>query len=47
MGRVIGLVFDEEPKYVCPICGKAYKTAEGLEKHTAKEHSEENRNAEE
>lgn len=44
MGKIVGLVFksvvpDNEVKYTCPICGKEYKTQDGLDKHIAKEHS--------
>lgn len=50
MARVVGLVFPEEDpieepasgeKYTCPICGKEYKTEEGLQKHIADKHPEE------
>ncbi len=32
----------EEPKFLCPVCGREYKSESALEKHIAKEHSEEN-----
>ena len=50
MARVVGLVFPEavpieEPesaeKFICPHCGKEYKTAEGLEKHIKDKHPDE------
>lgn len=50
MARVVGLVFKDaapvketasEEKYTCPICGKEYKTEEGLQKHIADKHPEE------
>lgn len=37
MGKIIGLVF-EKPSFVCPVCGKEYKTEDSLNKHIAKEH---------
>ena len=50
MARIVGLVFPEEApveefasaeKYNCPVCGKEYKTEEGLRKHIAEKHTEE------
>lgn len=42
MGKIIGIIYSEEPeKCACPICGKEYKTQEGLDKHIADKHSEE------
>lgn len=50
MARIVGLVFQEaapvketasEEKYTCPICGKEYKTEDGLQKHIADKHPEE------
>ena len=50
MARVVGLVFPEaahveEPasaeKYTCLVCGKEYKTEEGLRKHIAEKHPQE------
>ena len=50
MARIVGLVFPEaahveEPdsaeKFICPHCGKEYKTEEGLRKHIAEKHTEE------
>lgn len=45
MGRIVGLTFGVKPQGVkpskdcaCPICGKTYKTQEGLTRHTEKEH---------
>lgn len=41
MGKITGLVFpsgEGEKKFVCPQCGKAYKSAENLEKHVAENH---------
>ena len=40
MGRVIGLIIKESPKFVCPECGKEYKTESGLAQHIEKEHGE-------
>lgn len=39
----IGLINDEEPQetpaaFVCPHCGKEYKSAAGLKSHVEKEH---------
>lgn len=39
MGRIIGLII-ESPKLVCPVCGKEYKTEDGLNKHMDKEHAQ-------
>lgn len=36
MGKIIGLVFEE--KFVCPVCGKEYKSQEALEKHIKDKH---------
>lgn len=50
MARIVGLVFPEAAPieesasgetYTCPVCGKEYKTEEGLQKHIADKHSEE------
>lgn len=30
---------DDSPKFLCPVCGKAYKSESALDKHIAKEHS--------
>ncbi len=38
MGRIVGLIIKEDPKFVCPVCGKEYKTEDGLNKHIEKEH---------
>ena len=49
MARIVGLVFPEAApieesasgeKYTCPVCGKEYKTEEGLEKHIKDKHPE-------
>ena len=37
--KTIGRIF-EDPKFVCPHCGKEYKTQENLDKHITKEHGE-------
>lgn len=39
MGRIVGLIVEEKTQFVCPVCGKEYKTEEGLNKHIEKEHS--------
>ena len=36
--RIVGLVFDDSAKHICPICGKEYKSETYLEKHIEKEH---------
>ena len=45
MGTIVGLTFDvpeSAPEvYTCPICGKEYKTEEGLDKHIQDKHPEE------
>lgn len=33
MGKIVGLTFDEEQKYLCPHCGKEYESADALAKH--------------
>lgn len=41
MGRITGLIVnrDNPPKaFVCPKCGKEYKTEDGLNRHVEKEH---------
>jgi len=49
MGKIIGLIFEQEtsPKkadnpdvFKCPVCGKEYKTEEGLQKHIQDKHPE-------
>lgn len=40
MGKIVGLVFEDEPVYTCPHCGKVYKTEEALEKHLKDKHTE-------
>lgn len=41
MGKIVGLIFPEkEEGFSCPICGKEYKTAKGLESHMEKEHQD-------
>lgn len=37
MGKIVGLVF-EKPSFVCPVCGKEYKSEEALNKHIADKH---------
>ncbi len=37
--RIVGLVFDDSAKHICPICEKEYKSESALKKHIAKEHS--------
>lgn len=42
MGRITGLIVNpaNPPEvFVCPICGKEYKTEDGLKKHAEKEHA--------
>lgn len=31
---------DDSSKFLCPVCGKAYKSESALDKHIAKEHPE-------
>ena len=38
MGRIVGITYPIPDKHTCPVCGKEYKKAEGLEKHIAREH---------
>lgn len=40
MGKVIGLTIKEDLKFVCPMCGKEYKTEDGLNKHIKEKHNE-------
>ena len=37
MGKIVGLVFEDEPVYTCPHCGKVYKTEKSLRKHHIKQ----------
>lgn len=39
MAKTIGLVFPAA-KFVCPQCGKEYKSQEALDKHIADKHPE-------
>lgn len=41
--KTVGLTFPEEQnaaEFICPHCGKAYKTEAALAKHVEKEHPE-------
>lgn len=47
MGKIIGLTFKQEAApekaatpdvFVCPVCGKEYKTEDGLKKHIQEKH---------
>lgn len=38
--RIVGLTFDDAPAFICPVCGKAYKSERGLQEHMKKEHPE-------
>lgn len=40
MGKVVGLTFDAPARFLCPHCGKEYKSAAALEKHIAEKHPE-------
>jgi hypothetical protein len=44
MGKTVGLVFEAagkgESNHFCPVCGKEYKTREGLENHIRDKHPE-------
>lgn len=42
MATIIGLTFDKPAPtgYICPHCGKEYKTGDGMERHVRKEHPE-------
>lgn len=46
MGKIIGLIFKspvpDTEKYICPVCGKEYKTEEGLQRHMQDKHPEDN-----
>lgn len=44
MSKTTGLIFPgKATEYVCPHCGKAYKSAESLNKHIEEKHSEDNK----
>jgi len=36
------VVPDDSPKFICPVCGREYKSEAALNKHIAKEHPEDN-----
>lgn len=38
MGKITGLVFEDAPAYTCPHCGRAYRSAEALERHRLERH---------
>lgn len=40
MGKIVGLIVEPVKVFVCPVCGKEYKTEDGLNKHIEKEHSQ-------
>ena len=42
MARTVGLTFDdhEAAAFICPKCGKDYKTEDGMQRHMKKEHPE-------
>ena len=39
MGRIVGITYPIPEKHTCPICGKEYKTEDGVQKHMEKEHA--------
>lgn len=41
MGKVVGLVVEAKPQFVCPVCGKTYATQENLDKHIKTKHKDE------
>lgn len=39
--RIVGMILPpEEPAYICPYCGKNYKSEAALEKHIKDKHPE-------
>lgn len=40
MARIVGLIIarEEPERFVCPHCGKEYKTAQALKNHVQKSH---------
>lgn len=38
--RFVGLKLPDEPKFICPDCGKEYKSEAALKKHMEKEHGD-------
>ena len=36
------VVPDDSPKFICPVCGREYRSETALNKHIAKEHTEDN-----
>ncbi|MBE6771069.1 MAG: hypothetical protein E7547_02855 [Ruminococcaceae bacterium] len=34
------VVPDDSPKFICPVCGKEYRSENALEKHIKKEHTD-------
>ena len=49
MATIVGLTFKEEVPaedlYTCPVCGKEYKTKEGLDNHMETKHPDMAENA--
>lgn len=36
--KIVGLVFEDTKEFICPVCGKAYKTQAKLDKHMEEKH---------
>ena len=34
------VVPDDSPKFICPVCGREYKSEDALNKHISKEHED-------
>ena len=40
MGKIVGLIVEEKPQFVCPECGRVYASQANLDKHIEDKHPE-------